>query len=278
MPQFPARLAICLMLIISACQTGHEKHERTSKAAENQAALNAGLLNAWKNKASFSTFLHPSGNLGFWGQDYEGLPVFEYTGHLPAITYDSKGGIIGYPDDPVFLIGNNRLTLFTHASGQYELMTLERSIARLNCGKTPDSGENFATLRLGDSHYELTGQIEGPALSSQTEKAFGCGFAAYAYQTAKDIKVKRILSTLPSMRPADGCPAFMITAEISNGSSNPVEFSYSEGLTARYDFTFQHNDEDFNIRMSYPVRTSISQKGHLVTAEPEVANRYRLEG
>ncbi len=264
----PIFLPVCCLLILNiSCQSLHKNDTSNKKDIEASVNKNKELLNQWKPKASFCSSIHNSGNLGFWGLDDEGLPVFEYTAQLPTITYNKQHELINYPDDPFFLIGNNKLTLFTHASGEYELMTLERSVARLNYGNKPNSGANFAILQLGDQKYSLTGKTAGPGMSDLTEKAFGCGYAAYKYPIRKDIGVTRILSTLPSMKPDDGCPVFLVTVEINNNSNEPINFIYSEGLTARYDFTFKHNYEGFNIRTIYPVKSRTELAGNRVIAD-----------
>ena len=63
--------------------------------------------------------------IGFWEEDAAGLPCFEYTGKLPYIAPVDKGQHIKLPDDPWFLLGNYRLTLFSHVSGRYELISGE---------------------------------------------------------------------------------------------------------------------------------------------------------
>ena len=53
--------------------------------------------------------------IGDWKTDAAGLPCFEYVGSVPyKATLDSA---------PWFVLGNYQLTLFTHVSGQYELIT-----------------------------------------------------------------------------------------------------------------------------------------------------------
>ena len=65
--------------------------------------------------------------IGYWMQDSVGLPYFNYTGKIPYVAYLSDGTQVKLPDDPWFLLGNYQLTLFTHVSGEYELITGQRS-------------------------------------------------------------------------------------------------------------------------------------------------------
>lgn len=72
--------------------------------------------------------------LGFWGSDSAGLPTFEYTGALPYSEKLDNGTAVKLPDDPWFLLGNYRFTLFAHVSGEYELISGQRAWARVNQG------------------------------------------------------------------------------------------------------------------------------------------------
>ncbi|MBQ4486747.1 MAG: hypothetical protein II936_07055, partial [Oscillospiraceae bacterium] len=60
--------------------------------------------------------------IGKWIFDSVGLPAFDYTGKLPYTHTLANGNRLKLPEDPWFLIGNYRLTLFTHVSGEYELL------------------------------------------------------------------------------------------------------------------------------------------------------------
>ena len=86
--------------------------------------------------------------IGYWFDDAEGLPCFEYTGKLPYQAPVVKGEQIKLPDDPFFLLGNYRLTMFSHVSGTYELLSGQRAWARLNKGKEDVSGNNTASVQV----------------------------------------------------------------------------------------------------------------------------------
>ncbi|MBQ9262620.1 MAG: hypothetical protein IJ189_00230 [Clostridia bacterium] len=65
--------------------------------------------------------------LGVWRKDSAGLPCFEYTGHLPYQAALKNGKPVKLPEAPWFLLGNYRMTLFAHVSGEYELISGQRS-------------------------------------------------------------------------------------------------------------------------------------------------------
>ena len=95
--------------------------------------------------------------LGYFAWDENHLPSFRYTGNLPFQAVDKAGKDSGLPQDPWFLLGNYQLTLFTHVSGAYELITGQRSWARLNAGKVPGSGMNDASVLIDGKSYDLCG-------------------------------------------------------------------------------------------------------------------------
>ena len=55
--------------------------------------------------------------IGKWMLDEAGLPCFAYTGDLPYNAPDDKGQKIRLPEDPWFILGNYRITVFSHVSG-----------------------------------------------------------------------------------------------------------------------------------------------------------------
>ena len=84
--------------------------------------------------------------IGCWREDRSGLPCFEYTGSLPYQEKMKSGTSVKLPEDPWFLLGNYRLTLFTHVSGEYELISGQRSWMRMNRGEQPWNGLNEAVV------------------------------------------------------------------------------------------------------------------------------------
>ena len=75
-----------------------------------------------------------SGNkeIGHWDWDENGLPAYEYTGDFPFRAADKTGADSGMPEDPCFILGNSRMTLFAHVSGELELISGQRGWERLN--------------------------------------------------------------------------------------------------------------------------------------------------
>ncbi|HUB12016.1 MAG TPA: hypothetical protein VMB34_08665, partial [Acetobacteraceae bacterium] len=87
----------------------------------------------------------PASSLGDWIEDDYGLPAYHYTGPMRFPNSPQRDGAPMIPDDPFFLTGNYRLTLFTHASGLYQILTGERAWGRMNQGDARWGGANSAT-------------------------------------------------------------------------------------------------------------------------------------
>ena len=79
--------------------------------------------------------------LGKWIDSKGNLPRFQYLGELPFAVKLPNGKPAKLPTDPWFLLGNYRMTLFTHVSGKYQLITGQRAWGRLNQDKEPNTGE-----------------------------------------------------------------------------------------------------------------------------------------
>lgn len=168
-------------------------------------------------------------SLGEWIDGSEGLPCYVYRGPLHfACPYNTKPmfGLNGkmLPDDPVFLLGNYRLTLFTHASGLMQILSGERAWARMNDGGGYWSGENKATCVVGETRHELIGRDEPAARNA--EKVFGAGFARYSYRLSDGLKVQRSIHVRPSMKPNEGNSAFLVHVRFENTSDHPVKVKY----------------------------------------------------
>ena len=171
-------------------------------------------------------------SLGHWFDDGFGLPAYRYTGPLRFPDSPRYEGAPMLPDDPVFLLGNYRLTLFTHASGLYQLVSGERAWGRLNQGDKPWSGASQATVEIGDKVYKLIGLDEPVAMAA--EKCFGVGFGRYRYALGTDVTVERLLSVLPSTKTGDGASAFLVQVRLRNNSAAPRTIRYAESVYARY--------------------------------------------
>ena len=166
-------------------------------------------------------------SVGHWGDDKNGLPCFHYTGKVPQESYLPNGDKANVPDDPWFLLGNYQLTLFAHASGRYELITGQRSWARMNQGADVNSGESTAIVEIDG------GKVKKNLTEEQAkERIFGCGYAIYRYSVS-DLEIERRFDVAPSEYIRDGVPTFLVSIKIRNlGKTRKVK--YTESLLANY--------------------------------------------
>lgn len=177
------------------------------------------------------------GSLGEWIDGSQGLPCYSYRGPIRFRDhYQTKPmwGLDGkmIPDDPVFLLGNHRLTVFTHASGHIQILSAERAWARMNQGEEIWSGANKATCMVGESKHELIG-LDEPA-AKEANKLFGVGFARYSYELAPGLKVERSIHVRPSVKVGEGASAFLLRVRFENSSATPLDIEYTETVLANY--------------------------------------------
>lgn len=173
-------------------------------------------------------------NIGCWREDAAGLPIFCYTGRIPYSASLEDGRGVKLPEDPWFLLGNDQLTLFTHVSGRYELLSGQRSWARVNQGPERNSGDNYAAFTCGGREYPLVGMDSLAVDPEQCRRSFGCGFGSYQYQCG-DIRVERKLSVKPSLEIGGGTSAFLLEIYLENQGGEAVEWGYCETVTAHYE-------------------------------------------
>ena len=169
-------------------------------------------------------------SIGHFAWDEQYLPVFRYTGDLPFHAVDKAGKDTGLPADPWFLLGNYQLTLFTHVSGAYELITGQRSWARLNAGT---GMMNHASATIDGRKYDLCGLDSLAADAEKCERFFGCGYAKYVYHL-DGVTLIRTMSVAPSENYDGGASAFLTQVTISNDSGEPVRVAYREGITVNF--------------------------------------------
>ncbi len=170
--------------------------------------------------------------LGHWFDDDDGLPGYQYTGPLRFPESPREDSTILLPDDPYFLLGNYRLTLFAHTSGVYEILSGESIWARLNCGEALWSGENHASVEVAGKTIQLVG-IDEPTARAAT-KHFGVGFARYSYHLPHGLEVVRKLSVAPSIGVNDGASAFLVQVTLHNTGNVPLDLRYGETTRANY--------------------------------------------
>lgn len=173
-------------------------------------------------------------NIGHWSSDKAGLPCFEYTGGIPYSARLDNGTEVKLPEDPWFLLGNYRFTLFTHISGEYELISGERSWARINQGKKKNSGVNLSEITVDGEKFTLTGMDSLAANSQKCRRVFGCGFANYSYEINR-VSVNRNLSVKPSTETYNGASAFLMTVTVKNNGGKSVNCTYSEFVGANFE-------------------------------------------
>jgi hypothetical protein len=178
-----------------------------------------------------------SNSLGEWIDGSHGLPCYSYRGPIRFSDHHQTNPMWGLdgrmlPDDPVFLLGNHRLTLFTHASGHIQIMSAERAWARMNQGEAIWSGANKATCIVDDTKHELIGLDEPSA--KEADKLFGVGFARYSYQLSQNLKVERSIHVRPSTTAGEGASAFLLRVRFENIANASVDIKYMETVLANY--------------------------------------------
>ena len=129
---------------------------------------------------------------GHWTEDEAGMPAYHYTGTLPFAATDEYGNPSNLPADPYFLLGNYRLSLVTHVSGIFQIVTAERMWARVNADEIlPDYGSNHAILTVDSAGrheiVELVGLNSAAADPGIASRQFGIGFARYDYSLGNGI-------------------------------------------------------------------------------------------
>jgi cellobiose phosphorylase len=170
--------------------------------------------------------------IGEWSDDAAGLPCYRYLGPLPFVSPSSRIRAEYLPEDPFFLLGNYRLTLIVHVSGQYQILSGERAWGRLNQGAKPWSGRNDAAVEAAGKRVELVGLHAAAAQAA--EKLVGVGYAQYRYAPLPDLKVTRTLSVLPSTKLNEGTSAFLVSVRMENTGTEAMEAAYSENVGAEY--------------------------------------------
>lgn len=202
------------------------------------AVLIAGLL-------TFS--LHASD--GKWGETPAGLPYYSYEGLVQ-------------PDedrDPAFLLGNYRLTLMTHASGIYQLMSGERVWARFNADPSRlDYGKNRSTVTIDKKSVELVGRNSLSLNPLRCSVETGIGFTRYDYRLDDGIRCSRMISIMPSEEINGGAPCFLVSVTFTNTGKGTRKISYVEAISPEYVPANGQMIPAAERSLKYPVITEVS--------------------
>lgn len=178
------------------------------------AVLMAGLLTFSKDLSA-----------GKWADTPAGLPYYIYEGDASS----DKG------EDPAFLLGNYRLSLMTHVSGIYQLMSGERVWARFNADPSrPDYGKNRATLTIDRRSTELVGKNSLASNPLRCSVETGIGFTRYDYRLDNGMKCSRMISVMPSDEINKGNPCFLVSVTFTNTGRGTRKVNYVEAFSPEY--------------------------------------------
>jgi cellobiose phosphorylase len=207
---------------------------------------------------------------GIWQTDADGLPVFAFTAPLPVKTFDRVGKPYPLSDDPFFLLGNYRVTLFPRVSGRYQLMTGERSWARLD-EADDGGGANNATLTVvradTTNNFDLVGVNSLTADPDRCRRVFGTGYGRYDFTLGDGLTCSRVLSVPPSLRVNEGVPAFVVNVRVANSGATPAKVAYTESVLAHYVAAIDRTKTDEARLVTYTNRTTVDKNHSLIRAD-----------
>jgi len=183
-------------------------------------------------------------NIGHWSEDAQKLPVYQLTAPLPIQTHDAEGVAWPLRQDPIFLLGNNRLTLFVHGSGTFQIVTGERAWARLNAfGNAYGKNESVLHLKKDGniSSFDLVGLNSLAADPTICKREFGTGYATFHYQLPDGLMVTRTISVAPSQKIHQGHPGFVVSVMLENKGNSPIHIRLEESVLAHYEAMLDRN-------------------------------------
>ena len=215
-----------------------------------------------------------SAALGEWQDGRHGLPAFRYLGALPYRALDKEGKDDLLPDDPMFILGNYRLTVFAHVSGVLEIMTGERAWARANAA--PDRinyGAHGASIVTGTGKQatELVGVNSLAADPARCQRVFGVGFARHEYQLGDGLVCTRVVSVRPSPAIHRGNPTMVITVTLRNGGTSAADYDYREHVGNAYVTADTQRTAASARRAHYVASVSLDKGGQLALS----TNRFQ---
>ncbi len=209
--------------------------------------------------------------IGNWSLSTKNLPVYNYVGSLPFTAVDKNGKDANLPEDPYFLLGNYRMTLITHVSGIYQLLTAERAWARMNAAEQTNYGWNDANIVFGNNKSKTKVNLVGlesiAANPATVQKEFGVGFARYSYKLENEITCTRIISTKPSTKINTGNPSFVVTVIIKNNGSETQAITYNERMLANFVLNSTQYTETQKRPLLYHSNISIDERKQTAIAD-----------
>jgi cellobiose phosphorylase len=182
--------------------------------------VNAINVQARENKVS---------PLGEWEKGLYDTPVFSYHGKLPYTVELENGEPAVIHNDPYFLLGNYKFKMFTHISGEYEVVSPERVISRFNKKESTS-----ATVTVNGEKHTLTGVNSIAGNPAKTTRMFGLGYAEYSYNLPGDIILKRVFSVSPSEEINTGTSGVLLSVSIANNGSKEATVNYQEAIEVAY--------------------------------------------
>jgi len=217
--------------------------------------------------------------IGNWSMTGKGLPMYQYTGAIPFKALDKEGKPAKLPDDPYFLLGNYKMTLFTHASGRYQLLTGERAWARINADpEQKNYGWNDAEIEYVTKNVKKKISLVGTnsfGAKNQVQKSFGVGFARYEYQLENGIACTRTISVKPSQKINSGNPAFVITVTLKNNAKKTAQLFYNERILLNYVMAATQVSDKKDRPVKYESTINIDAAKQIAVADFTcVANRF----
>ncbi len=200
-----------------------------------------------------------SNPIGVWDIDRSNTPFFSYFGDLPYSVSLKNGNPVVIHDDPYFLLGNYKFKIFTHISGEYEVFTPERVIARFN-----KKEKTSASITINGNKQIITGINSVAGNPNKTSRNFGLGYAEYTYNLPNDIVLKRIFSVPPSEKINQGTSGTLLHISIVNNGNENAIINYQETIEIAYEqITFYDKKE-----LKYA--SNFQQQNNIIRVNPTV--------
>jgi len=190
-----------------------------------------------------SSFAAQQSKLADWQFDNNNLPKVRYLGHYPFISTPAELDIgvthTGNRSEPYFLLGNYKMVLLTHVSGEYELLTSERSWGRLNQGNEINTGNSGAYFIENDKKTLLTGPNSLATNQNAFQMSSGVGYSEYQYQLPNELAIKRTIKVAPSTEYDNGLGMMLIDVKFTNNGTAARSLNYHEYIRANYEMSYQ---------------------------------------